>query len=861
MTVLITSAGRSGSTSILKAIGLSKQTITALEPEPTLNIESRHLYDGRLEDPYSVLARDVMPRIAKGLDSGLTYVEKHLSFIPFLPHFTKMIDCKFIITIRNGRDAVKSFLKWHNEMFPIIYQECKEEQKLGEHARKILENQIGDDPFNYSLPRPLPGDPYYEKWAHFSRLEMVSWYWSYVNQHLFNSLKSIPKERYLIVDYTNPQVEDIRRVYDFIGLTDFNEELVSTLLGSKVNSLEDRLGKDTRFESDTSWTDDHEQKFMSIAFDTMKLLGFTSSDHRPSPPNFGDYWIKDQTTNTDWYQDHYNYKKSTHETFKKWVTHKEDLFGGFDSVIDIGAGIGHGYVDFFQSKSFIGLDLSPKAVSWCKENYHNPKHDFLCLDIIKDQPNIKADLVFSHATVDNVYDVDAFIRRAARMTKKVLYLTNYRGYFGAMNDHRYTWDPKMKVFSNDISTKQCIKVLKEEGFQTIVAFPMKTHRDDIVQETVIIASYAKVDEQDLIDGHPINFDYQEYKTLPSPYSLEDVITQVNNGCAYFSEHGLDYANPLSYFQELLGDLKGMKGRTIGTMHDLALGMNNVNTAIRADIDMDLVGAHEISLICKKESVPVSFYVLHTAPYYGYFDNSIFYRNEGNAPLYKKIEENGCEIALHINPLELYLTHKINGSQAVKEELQWLRSHGITIRGTSPHNCAPVYGAENFEIFKGRSIEKRTYLTRNYQFVPLETLDEQELNLVYEASGGVSPKVFDPQKREDYIKDLPKGDFLRCPNWFKTYIQDSPYCDWGYNFNVWLIGKDMWVISGCDVEANKVFLFNVSWKEVRTFLAECDHKNTICIAIHPIYVNQRDTTGKIIKPAPKESNTSFLSRFL
>ena len=62
----IVGCARSGTTSLLKAIGLSRQATCLVEPAPNLNIESREMLEGRLGDPYKPLAEHVAPRIAKG---------------------------------------------------------------------------------------------------------------------------------------------------------------------------------------------------------------------------------------------------------------------------------------------------------------------------------------------------------------------------------------------------------------------------------------------------------------------------------------------------------------------------------------------------------------------------------------------------------------------------------------------------------------------------------------------------------------------------------------------------------------------------------------------------------------------------
>ncbi|MBI4754387.1 MAG: methyltransferase domain-containing protein [Betaproteobacteria bacterium] len=839
----ITGSGRSGTTSLLRALGLSNDVRVALEPEPTLNIESRELYEGRLRDPHSVLARDVLPRAARALDDGKIYVEKHLSLVPFVPHLAQLLDCKFVIPVRDGRDVVASMLNWHNQMYPIIYQECQEVVALGEHARSVLARQQGFDPFDYSLPRPLRNDPWHAGWKHLSRFEMVSWYWAFVNRYLFDQLHKLPAERYLVVDYTRPCVESIRRVYEFVGLSDFDEAAVARLLAGRVNSLEDRIGETGAFPRWPQWTEELRQRFRDIAYDTMKLLGFADAETRPQPPGFGDWWKEGASVDPEWYAGIYRYRAGSHEAFKEWAKRVASSVGPLESVVDVGSGTGYGYSDFFQSAEFTGIGLSPQAVAWSEERNRNPRHRYVCADIISDPQDIRADMVFSQGTIDNVYDMDAFLRAMGRMANKVLYVANYRGYFNGMVDHRYLWDPKMRVCFNDISARRAIQVLREEGFATVVAFPSATCREDIRAETVIVASREPADPAVLMAGHELYFDYRPYRVQPSGSALQAVLDQVNHGCAYFSESGLDLANPLSYFRQCIVDLRQMPLRRPGTMHALATGTPGVNTAIRVDVDMDLVAGREMARIAAEEDVALTFYLLHTAPYYGYMLDGVFHRNDANAAVYREMQERGAELGLHVDPLGLYFEHGVDGAAAVREELTWLRNEGLDVCGTSPHNCAPVYGAENFEVFRGRSIGGRTFHIRDGSYVPLQSLDESELGLEYEASGATATTQFDPAVREAYLRGLPGGDFLRDERWFRTYILDNPYCNWGFDFNVWLLGKDLWAVAGHDSDGQAVFRFGVSWVDVRGFLAGRAARERVALTLHPIYLGQRRMAGE------------------
>lgn len=839
-TFFITGSARSGTTSLLRALELNSRVVVGLEPEPSLNVESRELYERRLASPFGALASAVVPRVAKALDQGSIYIEKHVSLVPFVSHLNDLIDCKFIVPIRDGREVVTSLINWHSQMFPIIYQECTEQPELSVRAQKVLNDQVGVDTFDYSLPRPPKSDPWHDAWPSFTRFEMVAWYWSYINNYLLDTLKQLPQDRFLIVDYTNPDVETIRKVYDFAGLSDFDPVGVSALLKKKVNSLDDRIGVQGSFPHWQNWSEELTQRFWDIAGSTMVRLGFVSNGIRPTPAGFGDWWREDSTVDPAWYASIYDYRGTSHAMFKAWC---ETVRSEVSSVVDIGSGIGHGYVDYFSDKEFVGIDLSSNAVHWSEEKKLNAKHKFICADILQEKVQVRGDLVFSQGTIDNVYDIDAFVREMARMSDRYVYIANYRGYFGEMSDHRYLWDKKFRVLFNDISAKKVCDILRAEGFASVAAFPIETGREDIPVETVIVACRDQIAQEKLMAGHKLHFDFAPYRVTRAFSSTEDVVGMVNAGCAYFSDSGLGLANPLSYFAQMLQDLGVLNSRKFGSMRELLRQGSDCNTAIRVDVDMDLVAGLEMAKISSRFHLPLTFYILHTAPYYGYMHEGTFYRHEESAEIYRAMQSFGCEVGLHVDALGLYLDHNIDGSQAVEQELLWLREQQIDIRGTSAHNCAPVYGAENFEVFKGRSVRRTPYFYRGGKYIPLETLDEQALGLEYEGSLGVRASQFIDPAHNPYLVKLPEGDFLRDPEWFKTYILANSYNEWGCGYKIWLLGKDMWVIAGASNAGDEVFEFGVEWSRVRDFVSSAPVSEQIIFTLHPIYLGARKAAGE------------------
>ncbi len=161
-------------------------------------------------------------------------------------------------------------------------------------------------------------------------------------------------------------------------------------------------------------------------------------------------------------------------------------------------------------------------------------------------------------------------------------------------------------------------------------------------------------------------------------------------------------------------------------------------AIRHDIDSDVVAALEQARIEHAFGIRTSYYVLHTAPYYGFMDNGVFYRHKCMAEIYRRIQELGHEIGLHTDPLMMYQDWKVDGAAAVVEELAWLRANGLNVSGTLAHNSIGAYGASSYSIFKGRPLsliqpECPNEVENNGKWTPLQVLDERELGLEYEGN--------------------------------------------------------------------------------------------------------------------------------
>jgi len=91
--------------------------------------------------------------------------------------------------------------------------------------------------------------------------------------------------------------------------------------------------------------------------------------------------------------------------------------------------------------------------------------NFICTDFLKKSLNKKFDLVFSHALIDHVYDVDLFVEKIIESSNRSAYITAYRGYFPDLEKHVMRRNNLEGTYYNDVSIKQLSKKFADMGLQ------------------------------------------------------------------------------------------------------------------------------------------------------------------------------------------------------------------------------------------------------------------------------------------------------------------------------------------------------------------------------------------------------------
>jgi SAM-dependent methyltransferase len=170
---------------------------------------------------------------------------------------------------------------------------------------------------------------------------------------------------------------------------------------------------------------------------------------------YGKVWTKDN----QWYNEIHNANPLLHEDFVRYIIEKKDG----KTVLEIGCGTGIYPIqmkELFEGKQYTGMDISETAIEYCKKN---SKFEFICGDFIKMDITKRYDLVYSHAVVDHVYDIDEFISKIVKISKKYAYINSYRGYFPEMKEHKMTWDGHNGCYFNDLSIQQTRENLLRNG--------------------------------------------------------------------------------------------------------------------------------------------------------------------------------------------------------------------------------------------------------------------------------------------------------------------------------------------------------------------------------------------------------------
>ena len=162
----------------------------------------------------------------------------------------------------------------------------------------------------------------------------------------------------------------------------------------------------------------------------------------------------------EWYEKIHDENTQLHTNFAEYLNSKQKFI---QTVLEVGCGTGVypiKYKELFNNLKYTGLDFSKPNIEFCKQH---SDFEFIQGDFIKINLDKKYDLVYSHAVIDHVYDIDEFLRRIVKLCGKYAYVNAYRGFFPNLDDHKMNWRENDHCYYNDLSIIKTKKVLLDTG--------------------------------------------------------------------------------------------------------------------------------------------------------------------------------------------------------------------------------------------------------------------------------------------------------------------------------------------------------------------------------------------------------------
>jgi len=173
-----------------------------------------------------------------------------------------------------------------------------------------------------------------------------------------------------------------------------------------------------------------------------------------------------------------------------------------------------------------------------------------------------------------------------------------------------------------------------------------------------------------------------------------------------------------------------------------ISKDKVVISLRHDVDDNINSAIKFAYLEWKYGIKSSYFILHTASYYGETKFRYFKRNDDIKYYLKKIQDTfGHEVGWHNDLVTLQIIYGIDPKVFLKNELEWLRSSGLRIYGNVSHGSqyCDIYHYVNayfwFEVIGSNSGNycNWEYIKKGFTTYKIEKDSLKNYNLDYEGS--------------------------------------------------------------------------------------------------------------------------------
>lgn len=178
------------------------------------------------------------------------------------------------------------------------------------------------------------------------------------------------------------------------------------------------------------------------------------------------------------------------------------------------------------------------------------------------------------------------------------------------------------------------------------------------------------------------------------YPEADRLIQITENI--FVDNGVKVTDPIfnyNYYDDFLKYISSSDHFLIVPLKDFknTFSEDKVVLSLRYDLDFNIDAAIRFAYREHKYGIKSTYFVLHTARYYGEKAGKEFKRNEDMIHYLKKIQNAfGHEIGFHNDLVTLQIMYEIPPRDYLKNELAYLRGNGIKIQGTTYHGSQYCY---------------------------------------------------------------------------------------------------------------------------------------------------------------------------
>jgi hypothetical protein len=145
--------------------------------------------------------------------------------------------------------------------------------------------------------------------------------------------------------------------------------------------------------------------------------------------------------------------------------------------------------------------------------------------------------------------------------------------------------------------------------------------------------------------------------------------------------------------------------------DKTFSDDKVVISLRHDVDDDINASIKMAYMEHKYGIVSTYYILHTAKYYGITKTAYFKRSDKIIYYLKKLQDSfGHEVGIHNDLVTLQVIYSLDPKAFLHDQLDWLRENGIHVSGTSAHgsNFCHFYHYSNTYFWRSSPYEGSNY---------------------------------------------------------------------------------------------------------------------------------------------------------